>query len=284
METLLDKCKKIEEDYSIIIDYLEERRYEEYKGFQTFNSAIVPNPEILFIGINPGPGAYNEANRGKHPDIIYPNRLAGSLEELDWYKSGNARGYFIGKKFNSVEWYRRDVKKVNNSFVRNMINLLYETAGRLSSDWIMEPDSSKLPPWSDGWGKRIMFMNLYPMATESTKGLYTILNRMTKENRLESCWEGIDGRLDNWKIRRFFIRHVYQTLQLLKPKCIVCLGMSAYNDFMFRSEKKQLVKDEKTIGDTKYPVIGFSRKGAWGAHVKDISQLIVSCLVNPDLG
>ncbi|WP_370861165.1 hypothetical protein [Parabacteroides faecis] len=274
METLLDKCKKIEEDYSIIIDYLEEKRYREYRGFQTFNSAIIPNPEILFIGINSGPGAYNEVNRGKC-DIIYPNKLAGSLEMLDWYKPGNARGYSIAKRWIPVDWYRRDVKKVNNIFVRNMINLLYETAGRLSPDWIMKSDSSTLPLWYNGWGEKIMFMNLYPIATESAKDLYVILNRMVKENHLVSCWEGIDGRMDNWKIRRFFIHHVNQTIRLLKPKCIVCLGMSAYNDFMVKSEKRQLVKEEKTIGDTTYSVIGFSRKGAWGARVKDISRLIV---------
>lgn len=275
METLLDKCKIIEEDYSIIIDYLEEKRYEEYKGFQTFNSAIMHNPEILFIGINPGPGAFNEANKGKLNDFIYPNRLAGSLKELDWYKPGNARGYSMAKRWIPVDWYRRDIKKINNIFVRNMINLLYETAGRLSPDWAMEQNSSTLPPWHDSFGKKIMFMNLYPMATVSTKGLYTILNHMAKESCLESCWEGIDGRLDNWKIRRFFIRHVNQTIQLLQPKRIVCLGMSAYNDFMLRSEKRQLVKGEKTIGAIKYPVIGFSRKGAWGARVKNISQMII---------
>lgn len=27
-----------------------------------------------------------------------------------------------------------------------------------------------------------------------------------------------------------------------------------------------------------YPVVGFSRRGAWGARVKDISQLIVTAL------
>lgn len=247
METLLDKCKEIEEDYSIIINYLETKCFEEYKGFQTFNSSILPNPEILFLGINPGPGAFYEINNGQQVETKYPNRLAGSFELLDWYKPGNARGYFVDKKWIPVEWYRRDIKKVNNIFVRNMIDLLFETAGQLSPDWRVEPDSSTLPLWHAGWGRKIMFMNLYPIATRTTNDLYTILNRMAKEDCLFSCWNGIDGRLDNWKIRRFFICHVYRTIQLLQPRLLVCLGMSAYNDFMFRSERKVLVCGKKYI-------------------------------------
>ena len=274
-DILLGKCQKIEEDYSVIINYLEDKNFEEYKGFQTFNSTIVFNPEILFLGINPGFGAFNELNNGNSIKIKYPNRLAGSLDMLDWYKPGNARGYSKNGDWISVEWYRRDIKKVNNIFVRNMIDLLFETARHLSSDWIMDAESSMLPPWYNGWGNRIMFMNMYPIATKTTKELYVILNRMVKDNTLESCWDGIKGPLDNWKIRRFFIYKVYQTIQLLQPKVIVCLGMSAYNDFMFRREKKQLIKDKKTIEGVAYPVVGFSRKGAWGARVTEISRLIV---------
>lgn len=62
---------EIEKKIEPIKDFLEENKNTKYykvlyKGIITLDSPLVYKPEILFIGINSGEGAYNECNGGDH--------------------------------------------------------------------------------------------------------------------------------------------------------------------------------------------------------------------------
>ena len=61
-KNLIGELIQIENRYLPIIQILENKsEYKElYRGFMTFQSEINSNPDILFLGINPGDGAFNE--------------------------------------------------------------------------------------------------------------------------------------------------------------------------------------------------------------------------------
>ena len=59
--TYQDSYIKIVEE---LISGYNKKRYKEWKGFITLDGPVVEQPDILFIGINPGSGLYEETNYG----------------------------------------------------------------------------------------------------------------------------------------------------------------------------------------------------------------------------
>ena len=51
-----------------ILDYIKDNwgKYREYMGWKDLNSPIIHSPQILFLGMNPGPGRYRSWNNGKN--------------------------------------------------------------------------------------------------------------------------------------------------------------------------------------------------------------------------
>jgi len=277
-DELFREYLKIESKILPIKDYLEnnknDNRYNSiYKGFITHFGPVIYNPEILFIGINPGEGAFIENHNNGIKTT--PVRLFNPKEriELDWFKDGNARAN--KKKWKAYKWFERD-KRINNIFVANMIDLLYFIAEEQNGDSHTK-DVNK-PNWYESFGQRIMFTNLYPIATKNTYDLKNILNNLSKEKELSKYWEEAlrnEKKINDWIVRKYFIKRIYELVKLTAPKIIVCQGLSSYNDFTFSSANgKIIVNTEKKNVDC--PIIGFARNGNWSSLIPEIAKEIIN--------
>lgn len=285
---MLEKYQLIENKIIPIKNLLEEKKdltsYKGYyKGIITLQSPIINNPEILFIGINPGPGAYNELNQGPNKESNYtPLRMFNEnkqhFERLSWFEKGNARGHFESKNnWKSYEWYQRD-KKINNTFPKNMIDLLYEVARLKYPETSHSIDHKAIPFWFEDFGQQIMATNLYPVITKNTQDLKKIHGLLAKEESLKSYWEKIlqkGEKNTEWVVRRYFISLIDELILLTKPRIIVCLGLTALNDFTYSHYKGDLVVTHKSLGELNIPIIGFSRKGQWSSRISEIAKVIV---------
>lgn len=294
---LRQKYCEIENRIVPIKDFLENNKDNNgykglYKGVITLHGPLVFQPEILFIGINSGAGAYNELNPdSKNNKNITPLRMIGQNEmcfkELNWYQKGNARGYFKNKKekrdWVPFEWYQRN-QRINNPFIKNMIEFLYEIAKiKFPEAYSTQKyDDNKEPFWYKTFGQRIMSTNLYPIATTTISDLSRIHDSLAKEGNLQRYWEeskGNDKDINNWSVRKYFIRRVDELIRLVQPKIIVCLGKTAFNDFTYTNSKEyngsKIYFTEKKVGDTTVPVIGFSRSGQWSGLIPDIAKKII---------
>ncbi|WP_055444940.1 hypothetical protein [Lacinutrix himadriensis] len=134
-DKIIENIQNIEKKYLPIKEILEKSNNSNkyhglYKGIISIQSKIVNNPDILFLGINPGEGAYIEMNQNsKNHKTKFPEKLISNIDylsniELDWVKKGVSRGEKIKGKWFGYEWYERD-RKINNSFPSRMIDLLY---------------------------------------------------------------------------------------------------------------------------------------------------------------
>jgi hypothetical protein len=275
---LFQKYCEIEKKIVPIKDFLEEKKDStEYKGIYrgiiTLQSPLVFNPEILFIGINSGDGAYREKNWNNLIKNETPLRMVGEDEmcfkELNWFQRGNAR-------VKPFEWYQRN-QKPHNPFPKNMINLLYEIAAIKYN----EPNDYNKPLWYEDFGKRIMCTNLYPIVTTNASDLTKIHRNLAHEIRLQNYWKS-ESKCNEWDVRKFFIKRIYELVELTQPKLIVCMGLGAFNDFLFTNCKEEIPTTEITIRDKKIPIVGFSRtrKVNWGSsqNIKKIASEICNQL------
>ena len=282
-QQIFERYSEIEKKIHPIVTFLEDNKDDKrlkglYKGIITMQSPLVYQPEILFLGINPGDGAYIASNKGNKNNIKTPLRMIGkneeSYKELNWYEEGNARGFYKDK-WHAYKWYQRD-KRVNNSFPKRMIDLLYETAA-LKYPEMYEANkysNTEEPFWFQSFGQSIMYSNLYPIATTNISDLYKILRLLAKEKQLKGMWD-TSKTPNNWNVRLFFLRIVAQLVNLVDPKIIVCLGQSAFNDFTFSTNRGQKIyRGEKN----KFPVLGFSRKGNWEGLIPEIAKEIAITL------
>lgn len=282
-EELLQKYCETENRIVPIKDFLENKKDTSgykglYKGIITLNSPLVFKPEILFIGINAGAGAYNIKNPTRNET---PLRMVGEdemcLKELNLYEKGNARGYFKNKKeWVPYEWYQRN-QRVNNTFPKNMIDLLYDIAKlKFTDDYKAEKyDNKKLPFWYENFGQKIMYTNLYPIATTNTADLKKIHEKLAGEEELQKYWEessGKDTSINEWVVRKYFISRAYELVKLVQPKVIVLMGKSAYNDFVDSNFKGIIHSGKKQIDDKLVPLVGFSRRGQWSGHIPEIAK------------
>ncbi|HZL08351.1 MAG TPA: hypothetical protein VFC65_00020 [Prolixibacteraceae bacterium] len=282
---LRQKYREIEDRIVPIVDFLEFKKdFNEYKGLYkgiiTLQSPLVFKPEILFIGINSGPGAYNELNQNNSSNNKTPLRMIGKdkmcFNELNWFQYGNAMGGINERgNWEKFHWYQRN-KKINNPFTRNMIDILYEIARLKFSEEYKKNnyDNNKLPFWYEDFGKSIMCTNLYPIATTDVTDLNKIHSTLAHEKELQKFWEesrGNDKHINEWVIRKYFLKRVDELIHLVQPKVIVFMGISAFNDFMGRyrrhgKDKGPIQTDILTLGDNKIPIIGFKRAWGWNSR------------------
>lgn len=282
---LIRKYKEIESKIHPIKDYLELNKNDEdkklkgvYKGIITLVPPLLYKPDILFLGINPGGGAFHVENTSDYQKNLTPLRLFERNQEyypeLNWYEKGNARKEHNKDGWREYEWFQRD-KKVCNPFTQRMIDLLYEV-GKLKFPKEYKGYSNSSPPfWADGFGKNLMYTNLYPIATDTYSKLEKINKVLAQAPDLQPLWEEI-GKSKEWTVRLFFIRRIDELIKLVKPKLIVCAGKRTYNDFLYKSG----TKDKIFTGERKHdiPVIGFSRHGNWSSLIPDLAKKIVEHL------
>lgn len=225
-------------------------RFSDWKGFITVSGPIVYQPEILFIGINPGPGLYNQINH-KSNEMRVPFRiLTGSgneysdeheypLSKLIYRSDGKtiALDWFIRDNYEEgTSWYEMKTKK-RNGFIENMIKIICNVAGGLRKGDFTKGEK---PAWYDTFGKEIMFMNVSPFATDNLSQL----QRLQRELKVDE-WNDIVKPL------RVLIR------DSIKPKVIVFVGVSAYRTFMWK------YKGDKVFD---IPVVVIDRKRGYNSE------------------
>lgn len=288
-ELLLNKYSDIEGKTepikAFIHNNLENKKYKGlYKGFLPLQGPIVYQPEILFLGYNPGLGAYEEAknNNKKVPPVrmLAKENKPFTQVDLDWYKDGVAYGGYKNPKekkgWVSYKWYQTD-KLINNDFPVRMLQLLNEVAKIKYPHEKNNP--AELPSWYETLGQNIIYYNLYPIATKDISELGKIHTALSREQSLKEYWQQSKGdqkRITNWIIRKYFIKRVIELVELTQPKVIVCLGVETFNDFcsVKRSKDSNLFK-ERTIKGNTYPVIGLDRSGNWTGRITPLAKQII---------
>ncbi|HEY3370670.1 MAG TPA: hypothetical protein VGK10_07475 [Prolixibacteraceae bacterium] len=290
-EELFLKYHEIEKKIIPIKDLLENskdrREYKGlYKGITTVQSPLVFQPEILFIGRNPGDEDYNSLNPAENHT---PLRMIGAdemgLNQLSWYEKGNSRaGKNIWKKWVEYEWYQRN-QKTNNPLAKNMIDLLYEVAKlKFPKEYKHQKyHHNKAPFWYEDFGKKIMYTNLYPIASSTINDLNQIHRSLAIEKDLQHLWEesrNNEKYLNNWTVRKYFIKRVEELIDLIQPKIIVCIGITALNDLTYSDNTgSKIYLKEKRSGDLKIPLLGFSRRGnrrgQWNGLIPQLAREIV---------
>ncbi|MCT4589103.1 MAG: hypothetical protein N4A71_14875 [Carboxylicivirga sp.] len=288
---LLTEYTIIENRISEVVDFFnahnDKKSYKPYyKGISTLQSPLIHNPDILFIGINNGDGEYKQAIKNGEP--IPVNACLNGIEppkEINWFKDGNARGRFRKpkeKEWVSHKWYMRN-KQYNNDFPKNMIDLLYEIATLKYPNGNHDYDDKSVPFWYEDFGKNLMYTNLYPVSTTDINDLKKVHQALAKEAGLKDLWKtskGTEKAINEWVVRKYFINSIRQLVKLVEPKVIVCMGMTAMNDFTYTTYKeKQIALTERTFGEKKIPVVGFSRKGSWNSRIPEIAKTIAPLLV-----
>lgn len=277
MGNLISEYSIIEKDINLIVEFLESKKNEVgykniYKGIATLLSPLVENPDILFLGINSGSGAWVELNQQKGTNHT-PLRMLGHDDSFikhqnDWFKPNTARGSWgKGKENKAFEWYQRD-KPMNNQFPVNMIDLLYNIAEKKHPE--IKTNDIEEPLWTEDIKNNVLYTNLYPVITDDVNDLNKIHKLLAKENSLQKLFSSENKKLNEWDIRLFFIRYIDKLVELINPKVIVCLGATAFNDFTY-SKSKDKNKIFSTVKNDRH-VIGFSRQGNWSGLIPKISE------------
>ncbi|WP_208103169.1 hypothetical protein [Flavobacterium ichthyis] len=210
METneLIDKIILIEEKYNPLIKILEEKKTENnfkyrnlYKGIISIQSKISYQPEILFLGINPGEGAFVEKNHKSGNTFYFPKELLtkNTSSELNWFKDNNAKH---GKWFD-------EKAKTKNSFPKQMIDILLNFSEKKLGKRINLKNEDERNLFINEIANKIVYTNICPIATKSTKELKSIYKKLSQEETLKNHWNGT--------IQNFFRQRTIDLILELQP-------------------------------------------------------------------
>ena len=277
--------QKIENNLQPIIEFLEKNKEKDtynqkYKGITTMLSPLKYRPDILFLGINPGPGAYREQNQTTNTNIT-PLKMLNKNEEhfkqLDWFKKNTSRGAKKNGHWEAYDWFQRD-KPINNIFPSRMIDILYNVAELKHPDSVVKDNEE--PSWSNEIQEKIVVTNLYPIVTDDTSVLSKIFTSLLKEKDLKPFFKKYNIK-SNWDLRLYFITHYLDNIiSLIKPKVIVCMGHTSYKDFTYTKQTNldKIIETTKKINNDDYKVISFTRSGNWFSLIEEISNRIFNKL------
>lgn len=285
----IENIQNIEKKYLPIKKIIENsNEYKDlYKGIISIQSKIVDNPDILFLGINPGEGAYLEMNpkpdkyKVKYPEKLILNNDYLSNIELDWLKKGVSRGEKIKGDWFAYEWYER-TENVNNSFPSKMIDLLYflgESKIGKDIDIKSEQFTQEL---NEKIINKIVYTNVNPISTKSTVELEKIITLLSKEKNLKNHWSySKQNKITKSIVKNFFRQRTFDLINILKPKVIVCLGNTVYSELTYRKagNKSKVFTSKYNIKDHEYDMVTFSRSGTWSSLLKEISIQINNTLL-----
>ena len=182
-------------------------QYPDYLGWLDLNSPIIENPDILFIGINPGPGRFVQWNWDNWDDnkkcLIDPLKKKIPEEyptlwrsDIEWLKPNNAR--------KDGEWWDSNKKKFNH-YPYYMCELLV----RIYRHEYPYPSFSR-KDLTTIFEKKVMVTNLYPLSTFDIRGLNNLIQQYSNKTHLD--------------VRDICCSHTTRLIELVKPNCVVLLG------------------------------------------------------------
>jgi hypothetical protein len=279
----IESIISLEKRYAKIKDLLENSPlYKDlYKGMITIESKVMHQPDILFIGINPGEGAFNSLN-SKTKGNAYPVRMISDekyRENLQLAILGKhaARGYWKSEKiWEGYEWHELS-KPVNNPFVVRMIDLLIKLANQRSEKPLDVSIKEGQTAFMDLIADKVMFTNVNPVATKSTTELNQIMAMLAKEKSLNEEWklEKLDSVTKD-TVTNFFRQRTFDLIEILQPKLIVCMGASAYSSMKLgsRTTGNIFTNPSYEVRGKKYPVVGFRRSGNWSGSMAEVAKEI----------
>lgn len=233
-----------------------------YRGFISCNNKPIYNPKILFIGINPGQGAFLEKNSNKNiENLKFPIKTfsINSVKQLDWLKCSNSR---IGKR-----WFIRN-GEVNNSFVRNMVDFLFEYYQIEDGK-----DENYYLQFEQKINSEIFYWNINPIATKNVDGLKEI-NKFIASKNISFNNELLDSHI---KVTNFFRQRTIDLILELNPEKIVCLGLQSFKELTFKvpNNNENHTKLKLRVNSEKeFEIFYFSRKGNWNNSIKEIGKLL----------
>ena len=245
----------LEKQYRPYFDVLTENQdiYPEYTGAITLDGYLNYKPDILFLGYNPAHGKYRDWNKdGAH--LVYTGE-----RPFGFFEVGNARK-------NGRQWWETNQAR-GNSFPANIIDFLYQYVAESGID--SEYQTFKRPKWSNGIESKIMAINIYPIATKSSKELMNLFKKMINNKaipEIKSCEE-------EWDIRKIFIHQIQDFIaDFIKPKAILCIGTQTISDYTWGKFQK---KEGGIMISPDHPnMIGISRSGTWNTRAKIAAKLI----------
>jgi hypothetical protein len=282
----IENIQNLEKQYFPIKEILEnsEKYKGLYKGLISIQSKIANNPDILFLGINPGEGAYIEINqkskKNKFPERLISNNDYLSSIELDWLKKGVSRGEKIKGNWFAYEWYERD-KKINNSFPSRMIDLLYFLGESKLGKGLDSKSEIFTKKFNEEITDKIVYTNINPIATKSTTELEKIITLLSKEESLKNHWKpDKQNRITKSIVKNFFRQRTFDLINILKPKVIVCLGNTVYSELTYRKigNKSKVFTSKYNVRNIEYNMVTFSRSGTWSPLLKEVSIQINNTL------
>ena len=296
---LLKKYLEIESIYKPWLDLLQNSvnketdksvEFKTFKGFQTLRGRLVKRPLVLFIGLNPGPGRYNEKN--KVPESLkgpgryneknkVPEPLKGPRSKLFCFNPGalSKSGYWW-----EYEYHKN--QKIHNSYVRKFVKLMCFLADELGLKELEICGMKGSNEVSNGWlwsewiQNMVMCTNLFPFSTTNESDLKKLLYEM-KDSPNAPC-ESYKGK-KLWEFENeVFVKPMKQLIQLVEPQVVVCLSKKVFHNLTDDGNKTKVDENGLLFCDNeKYRnYIGIHRRQGWWVDEKEglkkLAELIAS--------
>ena len=240
----------LEKTYRPFVDFMIEHQesYPEFKGAVTLDGFLIYNPKLLILSYNPGRGKYNEWDKSGAHLANYGERPPGVFEWNSARKNGN--------------WWEVN-KKINNDFPANVVEFLYAYMGIERGTKIMDIE------------KEVMFLNLYPMATENIDAFKRMLRALLKDSDFRKTTAFHTDWQKEWDFRKSLLYLIHNFIEnYVQPQKILCLGQSTIEDYVWGKENIYIIGDD-IFHSKNYPnVYGISRSGTWSERARRVAKLI----------
>ena len=180
--------------------------------------------------------------------IIQVSDCAVDHTHLDWI--------IAGRNYEGEWWHKK--RKPHNSFIDNMMKIL-ESYYAITEGKPFQ--KGKEPEWNGQISEEVMYMNIYPFATENIGQLHKLM---------KAC------HVDTWE-------HIVKPIRVLvkeciKPDVIVFAGKEAYDLFMWKQKEtfnENIITGKSPFGDN-MKVVAFKRSPGYHGdeNLKEIGRRV----------